>query len=109
MMNAISWNGIYVACPEYTFNDIQVRNPAHGRNNKCIEKYMDGGRLIGWVLFCTWEKWMVCTLGSKVFMTLRVLLRFCGISVTKHWYMSVVLVSLHRIHVLRSVCSRSKV
>ena len=31
-----------------------------------------------------------------VFMTLRFLLRFCGISMTKHWYISVILVSLHR-------------
>ena len=45
-MNAVSWEGIYVFYPKYTFNDLILRRLHHDdfRHNKaCIAKYHEHG------------------------------------------------------------------
>jgi hypothetical protein len=43
VMNAIGWEGIFVCCPEFMFNDLLVQCIEHGVSDKCIEKYTARG------------------------------------------------------------------
>jgi hypothetical protein len=43
VLNAIGWEGIFVCCPEFTFNDLLVQRIKHGVSDKCIEKYTARG------------------------------------------------------------------
>jgi hypothetical protein len=43
VINAIGWDGIVVACPEFTFNDIVLRRLSHADVDKYIDKYTARG------------------------------------------------------------------
>jgi hypothetical protein len=59
VMNAIGWEGIFVACPEFTFNDIVLRRLGHDTNDKFINKYTcHGWHEIEWmVVLFTWKRY----------------------------------------------------
>jgi hypothetical protein len=39
----VGWEGIFICCPEFTFNDLLVQHIKHSVSDKCIEKYTAHG------------------------------------------------------------------